>query len=380
MKKICLIIGLLMALVLALTAVAEAVQPPVLQVEAVWDSDMPEGLQDQKTLMTGYAGSRLGLRGYNLQQRSTRENLTELEQKAFDMAKEHIDRIAAGKETSTRIELDLEALGMKKIWTDEDFGVPVLDLETGEWIDKTIVQARMEEFYQGVFDTSKVLRALIRDNPFGFYWMDNHVSYKYTQPWKLGYSGGYDGYNASINIVSSITMLFPVDVYFADSETYTTDPSKTAVVDTAVQRAASIRKAGEGKGDVERMTYYMQQIRALSEYDHPAAEDNYINTQPWQLIHVFDGDPETKVVCEGYSKAFKYLCDDTKFIDRSLEVYSVSGNMDGGAHMWNIVHIGGSNYLVDVTNCVTNGSRTNSLFLSLPESGSVASGYSMRWE
>ena len=31
---------------------------------------------------------------------------------------------------------------------------------------------------------------------------------------------------------------------------------------------------------------------------------------PWQLIYVFDDDPDTNVVCEGYAKAFKYEADE----------------------------------------------------------------------
>ena len=67
---------------------------------------------------------------------------------------------------------------------------------------------------------------------------------------------------------------------------------------------------------------------------------------------MFDGDPDTKVVCEGYSKAFKYLVDQTAFADKSLKIkcYCVSGTMDGGAHMWNILSTTIGNFLVDVTN------------------------------
>ena len=58
------------------------------------------------------------------------------------------------------------------------------------------------------------------------------------------------------------------------------------------------------------------------------------------------------MVCEGYSKAFKYLCDLTwTGSDSEVACYLPTGTMDGGDHMWNIVSIGGVNYLTDITNC-----------------------------
>ena len=64
---------------------------------------------------------------------------------------------------------------------------------------------------------------------------------------------------------------------------------------------------------------------------------------------MFDRNPSTKVVCEGYSKAFQFLCDLTDF-QGDVVCYSVTGDC-GGPHMWNVVAMDGANYLVDLTNC-----------------------------
>lgn len=80
------------------------------------------------------------------------------------------------------------------------------------------------------------------------------------------------------------------------------------------------------------------------------------------------------MVCEGYSKAFQYLCDLSAF-EGNVQCRSVSGGMNGGAHMWNLVRLDGANYLVDVTNC--DGSSVGApdrLFLC-GASGSVGGGY-----
>ena len=112
---------------------------------------------------------------------------------------------------------------------------------------------------------------------------------------------------------------------------------------------------------------YRQKICELVSYNDDAATGGYPYGDPWQLIYVFDGDDSTNVVCEGYSKAFKYLCDLSAFtndITCSLVTGRMAGGTGAGPHMWNVVAIGDSNYLVDVTNCDTGTvGEPNKLFL-----------------
>ena len=87
------------------------------------------------------------------------------------------------------------------------------------------------------------------------------------------------------------------------------------------------------------------------------------------------------MVCEGYAKAFQYLCDLSAFNDAVC--YTVTGTMSGGtgagSHMWNIVTLEGENYLVDVTNSDSGSVGQNGgLFLSAPDSGSWDDGYSFQ--
>ena len=128
----------------------------------------------------------------------------------------------------------------------------------------------------------------------------------------------------------------------------------------------------------ESSEYYKDQICALTTYNWDALgnPDPYYYGDPWQLIYVFDGNSNTNVVCEGYSKAFAYLCEKTNFADSSVNCYIVTGTMDGGPHMWNILRWSdGKNYLVDVTNCDDLG---NDLFMAVPKSGSVSAGYTYK--
>lgn len=111
--------------------------------------------------------------------------------------------------------------------------------------------------------------------------------------------------------------------------------------------------ANQDKGTYSKLVAYREYITNAVDYNSDAANTaNYPYGDPWQLIYVFDENPDTNVVCEGYSKAFKYLCDLTwTGSDPEVACYLPTGTMDGDAHMWNIVSIGGVNYLTDITNC-----------------------------
>ncbi|MGX8680342.1 MAG: fibronectin type III domain-containing protein, partial [bacterium] len=122
-----------------------------------------------------------------------------------------------------------------------------------------------------------------------------------------------------------------------------------------------------------------KQILALSDYNEEAADDqdsHHLNNNPWQMIYLFDGNPDTKVVCAGYTKAFQYLCDQTSFQNKAIYALSVTGTLTYDAearpHAWNLVHMDdGMNYLVDLTN-----TQEDSLFLRGAK-GSVKEGYTL---
>lgn len=326
---------------------------------------------DNDMLLEGYFYGAHGMSGQN-----NADKLTSMERAVYNVVKAAIDDVAAGRRESTNITISAEELGCKMEWSDEDFGAPVYNLDTKEWLDTGTIRRVIEEYYADIYHPNQVLYALLRDNPYGFYWMDNHESYSIVAPWQLAFSKGYNG-EGYVKLKGDLSFSFPVDVLYAGAGAYTVDTAKTASVQSAMQNAHNILANAPGNSDLDTMIYYMKAIRNLSDYNTPASVGQYENTAPWQMIYVFDGDPDTKVVCEGYSKAFQYLCDNTAFIDPEVWVYSVTGNMNGGPHMWNIAHLSTGNYLVDVTNCLMSGTFQTSLFFSVPESGSPAEGYDM---
>ena len=128
-----------------------------------------------------------------------------------------------------------------------------------------------------------------------------------------------------------------------------------ASVDVAIDNAKAIAESATGTTTMNRLLFFKDKICELTSYNSVAAgNSSYPYGDPWQLVWVFDGITTTNVVCEGYSKAFKYLCDLSGF--KNAECLIATGTMGGGTgagrHMWNVMKMDdGRSYLVDVTNC-----------------------------
>lgn len=120
----------------------------------------------------------------------------------------------------------------------------------------------------------------------------------------------------------------------------------------AFENAKAIAAKYDGKSDYEKICGYAEEICKAVKYDHHAADtDNFSeeDIRPWRIVSVFDGDPNTNVVCEAYGLAFEYLCG-----LGGIECHYVTGYMgDEGAHGWNTVVLDGKNYFTDVTACDT---------------------------
>ena len=182
----------------------------------------------------------------------------------------------------------------------------------------------------------KVRQALLADLPYALYWHDKTVGFGYSYIPNNGWK--------------DITFKFAVAAEFRGGSLYTTNIPN---VPAAVAAAKQVVSANRGKTDYGKLQAYRQYICDQVSYNSSINKDTAYGN-PWQLLWVFDDDASTNVVCEGYAKAFKYLCDLTEESNGwigSVETLDVTGTMGGGSHMWNVVRINGTNYLADVTNC-----------------------------
>lgn len=222
---------------------------------------------------------------------------------------------------------------------------------------------------QGV-NTRAILDALLADLPYELYWFDK------TTGGEISYSYGYT------RVVTSITFKLPVSQDYAldtsDGKryyTYKPDTVKTGAAAAAAKNAQALVNRCGGMSDYDKLTAYRDYIVEQVDYNNTAAAHNdYPYGDPWQLIYVFDNDPSTDVVCEGYAKAFKYLCDISSF-SNDIACYTVSG-YTSGAHMWNIVRINGQSYMADITNCDTDRANVkplDALFLAGDPNGTANS-------
>ena len=197
-------------------------------------------------------------------------------------------------------------------------------------------------FSQDEIDT--LLQALLSDLPYELYWFDKTETGGVKTLYSWSSSKMYIEFSFAVSADYSATK---------KTGTYAVDTSLTGAATTSAANAKAIVKEYESLSDYEKLTGYRDEICALTAYNSSAASSSSTSYgNPWQLIWVFDGDSSTKVVCEGYSKAFQYLCDLSQF-DADITCYNVIGTINGGSHMWNIVRIDGKSYLADVTNSDT---------------------------
>lgn len=199
---------------------------------------------------------------------------------------------------------------------------------------------------------SILLTAILADFPYELYWFDKTVGVSAIPV--------TNGNKTCIAFYFSVCSQYRKNSLNSNKYTlsnYELKTDKTSAASTAAANARKIVEKYEDLADYEKLLAYKDEICALVDYNQSAASSSYRGGygDPWQMIWVFDENENTKVVCEGYSKAFQYLCDMSSF-ENDIVCYSVTGYLNWrasnpGDHMWNIVTINDHSYLMDATNC-----------------------------
>ncbi len=332
-------------------ASAEGVVETVAEEQAVVDPELLEMLPSNDELFSAYVD--LAFAGEDADVPSifgvgdpAYNRLGEKEKEIYDDLKARIADVAAnGGSTqfaiTTTFEFTLTELGLSESYTGDE------------------LKEKVSEKFRPIWSTA--LDALLLDCPYELYW------YEKTKGTEILYSIKSSGSNQTVSL-SNIQMAFTVATgYQGDNDTTVT--TNVTKVSTAVGNARKIVADCTATTDYDRLLYYKDEICKRVSYNHDAVDNKAPYGDPWQLIDVFAGEKNAQVVCEGYSKAFQYLCDLTKF-QGNVESYIATGYMGAegglatgaGAHMWNVVRIGNNSYLVDVTNCDgEEGSTANSI-------------------
>ena len=233
--------------------------------------------------------------------------------------------------------------------SDTNFRIPVRDIYEN-WVYADTSELNI--------DFALVVRALLYDLPYDLYWFDKTAGYGWVTP-------AYVVRDSSIYLsdygTGTMSVQFKVSADYAESRKPGTTSFDKSFGTRAVRAAANARRVVEsnlGKSDMLKLQAYKDYICGAVDYDYAAVYSTPYYGDPWQLVNVFDDDPSTRVVCEGYSKAFQFLCDESIF-QGGVSVVSVTGTMSGGTgaggHMWNLVRMpDGRHYMADITNSDSN--------------------------
>ena len=326
-------------------------------------------------------------------QKNTGDQLTGQDRVIYDALKAAALEIADGQRDSTIVEIPLSELGIDagKQYTAEDLGLDYIYRRvngTGEW--NPAIEDAVNSMLS--FDSREIFRRLWADCPYEMYWQKGGYSFPVSLGCSKRASGSGDSWSGFVVIEESpVTFSMCVEQKYRQDQDdeYSVDTSKTGAACSAALFARSIVNDADNAGlsDYDRLVYYKDRICNEVVYNEEARQNSetYPDRGPWALIYVFDQNPDTNVVCEGYSEAFQYLCGLTEFQSRKIQVYSVSGMFGGGTgagpHKWNIVHMDdGLNYLADVTNSDEGTVGWDGrLFLKGIE-GSINDGYVLSWE
>ena len=264
---------------------------------------------------------------------SATSRMTNKEKKLYTLLKNRIKKIASGKISSTAI--------------------PV--------IDGSLIRSLSQSGFE------RIVNYLMVDCPYELYWFDKTK-----------------GVSIGSGLISYIK--FSVASDYQGANEYSVNSMDVKRAKKAIANAKSIIQKNEKKSDFQKLEAYKNAICRLVEYNDLAASMltySGIGIDPWQLVNVFDGDASTNVVCEGYAKAFQYLCDNTAFMG-NIKCRIVTGDfsstvsnytVSSGPHMWNVVKMDdGRNYMVDLTNIDGEDEIADRLFLTGTQ-GSIDGGY-----
>ena len=266
-----------------------------------------------------------------------------------------LPQIASGEQASTVFEISPEIMGMENdAWTAEELGVTAViakDENNNAYVPADAQKAALAKL---AINLSRILDVLLAEHPYELYWYDKTAGAG-TRMKGFGLRAEYDRSRGAyvLTVNSNMLLRFCVAEEYSAGE-YLVDTSIGRSVQRAVDNADAIVAKYSGLSDEEKLRGYKDEICGLVSYNSSATGGGSYGN-PWQMIWVFDEDPGTNVVCEGYAKAFKYLCDHSAF-EGDIECILAGGDLVTGSrnepHMWNILKMDdGKNYLADVTNC-----------------------------
>ncbi len=185
---------------------------------------------------------------------------------------------------------------------------------------------------------SEIMACFDHDYPEVF-WLGNIISTSYG--WSSSIS--YDPYTCvgTVDYIQNIYLILKNGTFDLRAEVYR---DKNTVIEDISARDSIIENLCNqvrGKSDYEKIKFFNNFITTQNGYN---ADLNTASPEAWECISALKCIGGRKApVCEGYSRAFKVLCN-------KVGIPCVLSTGDaGGAHMWNYVELEEEWYAVDVT-------------------------------
>lgn len=282
----------------------------------------------------------------------------------YNAYKSIIKAVNKGKKNSTLKKISTTKVIKKRTYTARELGLSkIANIKGGKWVATKKAKEKIANMVAKQTNWKRVYQSLLSDLSSESYWVawsSNSSFYTYTYR--------YD--RNKVYFTKKITLSLPVMPEYAKAvnplkiNIYKLDRSKLNATSTARENARAIVQifdeaipiAFEGytaeQIDYNRLWYYCNMICRLADYDREIYERR--NEQQywqgaWSMIYVFDNDMSTKVVCTGYARALKYLCELSNFNSDWIDCQLATGYA-GENHMWCTVRMNdGENYLVDPT-------------------------------
>ncbi len=144
---------------------------------------------------------------------------------------------------------------------------------------------------------------------------------------------------------SILLMLMLSDEYNeADERSY-----MDSVIEANVMKCITDIYESEPRTDQQTVKLVYDYIAGLVEYGFDETGQPLDTAYAHSITGVFDGDPETDVVCEGYAKAFQLILNALD-IDNIYVTGNAYNGVEWGGHAWNMVRMDdGQYYNFDIT-------------------------------
>lgn len=184
------------------------------------------------------------------------------------------------------------------------------------------------EYGLNINDIYKIYLSFYYDNPI-YYWLDS-ILYSYN----------------SSGIVSKVILITKAEYALAETRSNLND-----TIEKNIQYY--LNYVSPMSNDFQKELMIHDRLIYYNDYALDSSGDPESSAFAHNIVGVFDDDPNTNPVCEGYAKAFSLLLN-ASGIDCNLVV----GTANGGGHAWNQVKLDNEWYNVDVTwddPIITNG-------------------------